>query len=109
MALDPFDPLRVGRPGTDDPVQFFLEGTDLRQVRLAVVAVVAGGLVAAEAFHRRQHAALELVVVVGVQQVVLAVVLVLQHRLHPAQTGGELLAGGSAFVAATIGVAPQFR
>ena len=105
MALHAFDPLGVGRAGTDHPVELFLQGADFRHVRLAVVAMVAGGLVTAQGFHGGQHAALELVVVVGVEQIVLAIVLVLQHRLHLAQTLGKLLAGCGAFIGATVGVA----
>ena len=109
MALHAFDPLGVGRTGTDHPVELFLQGADFRHVRLAVVTMVAGGLFAAQGFHGGQHAALELVVVVGVEQVVLAIVLVLQHRLHLAQPLGKLLAGRSAFVSATVGITPPVQ
>ena len=70
-----------------------------------MVAVITGRRCTTEAFHGGQHATLELVIVVRVEQIVLAVVLVLQHRLHLAQALGELLAGSGAFVGTAVGVA----
>ncbi|MNL88072.1 hypothetical protein D3C87_2175730 [compost metagenome] len=63
-----------------------------------MITVITGRHFAAEAFHRREHAALELVIIIGVEQVVFTIVLVLQHRLHLAQTLGELISGRGAFV-----------
>jgi hypothetical protein len=59
----------------------------------------------ARSLHRRRHAALELVVVVGIQQVMLAVVLVLHHRLHCRQPLLEQLPRRLALFARAIGIA----
>ena len=59
-----------------------------------------------EVVHRRRHAPLELVVVVGVEEVVLAVVLVVDHRLHPAKAGLEHRVLRGALRLAAVRVAP---
>ncbi len=64
MALGPFDPFRIRCARAYHPVQLFLEGADLRQVGLAVIAMITGGLLPAEAFRSGEHAALKLVVVI---------------------------------------------
>ena len=56
--------------------------------------------------HRGAHAALELVVVVGVEEVVLAVVLVVHHRLHAAESSLEQRVLGRALLrAGAVGIA----
>ncbi|MDT4840593.1 hypothetical protein FQZ97_744210 [compost metagenome] len=81
VPFHPGDPLGVGRAGAHHTAQLLLEAADARQVGLAVVAVVTGDLFPAQGLGGGEHAALELVVVVGVEDVVLAIVLVLQHGL----------------------------
>ena len=70
-----------------------------------MVTVVTGRRLTAQAFDRCQHASLELVVVIGVQQVMLTVVLVLHHRLHLPQALRKLATGRRTFIGAAIGIA----
>ncbi|MNP69352.1 hypothetical protein D3C76_1654350 [compost metagenome] len=69
-----------------------------------MIAVITGRGAPTEAFRRRQHAPLKLIVVIGVEQVVLAVVLVLHNCLHLAQATGEVLAGRRSFIGCAVGI-----
>ena len=69
-----------------------------------MIAVIAGRLFTAQAFDRCQHATLKLVVIVGVEQVMLTVVLILYHGLHLAQALSKLATGGGAFITGAIGI-----
>lgn len=57
VALHAGDPLGVGGAGAHHPAQFLPQGADARQVRLAVVAVVAGDRLAAQGLGGGEHAA----------------------------------------------------
>ena len=60
---------------------------------------------AAQGLHGRGEAAHELVIVVGIQNIVLAVVLGLRHQIDVLEALGEIAARALAFGAAAIGVA----
>ena len=60
---------------------------------------------AAQGLDGGRHAALELVIVVGVEKVVLPVVLVLHHRVGLGESGGEIVARGLAVLPRPVGVA----
>lgn len=70
-----------------------------------MVVVVDGRALAAEMLGRGAHAPLELVVVVAVEQIVLAIVLVLDHGFDRAQTLLEKAALRLSILAGTVGVA----
>src|SRR5260370_41292817 len=53
--------------------------------------------------HREREAALKLVVIVAVEQVVLAVVLVVEHRVGAGEAGFEEAAPGLALAAGAVG------
>ena len=89
VAHDAGQPFGVDDARPHDAADFLIQGADHRALNARVVVVVDGGGFALQVFHRRRDAALELVVVVGIQQVVLAVVLVLDHRLGLGQAGLE--------------------
>ena len=76
------DPLRVHGARADHARHLFAQGADARRPGVAEIAVVQRGGRAGQRLHGGGHAALELRVVVGVEQVVLAVVLVVQHRVE---------------------------
>ena len=63
------------------------------------------GLATREVSHGRGEAALELVVVVAVEQVVLAIVLVVQHQLDACQPTRQLAFGGNSLDPAAVGMA----
>src|SRR5690606_7549906 len=87
------------------PTDLLGQGADAWRQRIAVVAEQDRRLNATQMAHCRCHAALELVVVVGIKQVVLAVVLVLHHRLQLAETLGEALALRLAVYLLAVGIA----
>src|SRR6478752_5247275 len=70
-----------------------------------MVVVVDRRPTAAELFGRRRHAALELVIVVAIEEIVLSVVLVLHHGLDGAQALLEDATLCAALVACAISVA----
>src|SRR5689334_2792016 len=88
MAHHAGEPFRVDDPGADDAADLLLKRAYARRLRARMVVVVNDRRGPGEMAYRRGEAALELVVVVAVEQVVLAVVLVLHHRLG----GGEPVA-----------------
>ncbi len=78
---DAGQPFRVDDARADDAADLVLERADHRPLGPGVVVVVDDRRPAGQVLDRRRGAALELVVVVRVEQVVLAVVLVLHDRL----------------------------
>ncbi len=70
-----------------------------------MVVVIDRGHVAARLLHGGGQTAFELVVVVGIEQVVLAVVLVVQHGLDRAEPRLEQRRRGNAAGARAIGIA----
>ena len=85
VALDACQPLGVDHARAHHPCHLFGQGAHPHRAGHAEVAVVQGGQRARQQLHRGPHAAVELVVVVGIQDVVLAVVLVVQHGLQATQ------------------------
>ena len=82
VALDPVDPLRVYRTRTHDPSDLFLKRSNPRSLRPGMVVMVDDRLLSAQLLDRSGESSLELVVVVAVEDVVLAIVLVLDHRFY---------------------------
>ncbi len=70
-----------------------------------MVVVIDLGPDTRDMFDRRRHAALELVVVVAIEQVVFAIVLVLHHGLDRAQAFLEQPAFRLALLTCSIGIA----
>src|SRR4029077_17675445 len=73
------DPPRVGGADAHDPADLFAQGTDLRPVGRRVVVVVDRRPVAGQMPDGERKPALELIVIVTVEEVVLAIVLVVQY------------------------------
>ena len=91
---DPGDPARVGGAAAHDPADFLAQGADARPVGLRMVVVVDRRGAPGQVPDRDRQAALELVVIVAVEQVVLAVVLVVQYRVGGGEAGFEQAALG---------------
>ena len=85
VALHPCDPAGIQEARADHLVELPAEGPYTRTFRPGVVAEPDGRTLPPQCRYRCTQPALKLVVVVGIQQVVLAVVLVVQHRVHRAQ------------------------
>ena len=105
VAAHAGDPLRVGHARAQHAADLLRQGAQARRGRIGVVAAIHPRLLAAQVAHGRRHAALELVVIVGIEQVVLAVVLVVHHEIDAGQTPREVLAGLGAVVLLAVGVA----
>ena len=71
------NPLGIGDAGAYHAADFLSQGANPGRLRIAVVAMIDGRVAAAEVPNGRHHAALMLVVLAGVQQVMLAAVLIL--------------------------------
>ena len=88
------NPAGVENPAAQHLVEFPLKPVHLGPAMAGVVAKPEGRGLALQAFCCRTEAPLELVVVVGIEQVMFPVVLVVQHHLHLAQPGFQPLAIG---------------
>ena len=88
------DPAGVENPAAQHLVEFPLKPMHFGPAMARVVAKPEGRGLALQAFCCRTQASLELVVVVGIEQVVFPVVLVVQHHLHLPQPGFKPLAIG---------------
>ncbi len=109
VPLHPLDPLRVHHARSDDPADLFIEGANHRAFGAGMVVVVDRAIASLQRGHRRRRAAFELVIVVGVEQVVLAVVLVLHNGLGLTQPCLEARAIAHAFHARAICIATPFK
>src|SRR5258708_17077436 len=81
VALDGFDPFGVDYARAIDPQSLFAKIANLRRVRTRAVAEVRFRLSPGKRPDRRDHAAVKLEVIIGVEDVVLAIVLVGQRPL----------------------------
>src|SRR5690606_30167920 len=104
VALDPGDPFRIDDAGAHDAGDFLLQRARERAFGAGMVVVPGGGAAAGEGFGGGDEATLELVVVVAIEQVVLAIVLVVDDGLDVGEAGGEALALGHAGGLRAIGV-----
>src|SRR5450830_13185 len=98
MALDAVEPLRIDDARAEHAQGFLLQIADLRARRVMAVAEIMARLLAGQRANGRNHAAVILQVIVAVEDVVFAVVLVMQGHLHARQTSAE----GVALVAALL-------
>jgi hypothetical protein len=105
VAHNPGDPFRIDHARPHHPGDLFLQSAHLGALGPGMVVVVDAGPAAGKVAHRHGEPALELVVVVGIQQVVLPVVLVVDHRLDPFEPSGEEILFRPATGARPIGVA----
>ena len=107
VALHALDPLGVHHPGPDDAADLFLQRADDGPFGARVVVVIDRALLALQHLDRRGGPSLELVVIVAVEQIVFAVVLVLDDGLDLAQPLAQPVVIGGAFPRA-IGVSAPF-
>ena len=103
VALDAFQPLGVDGPRPHHARDLFAQRADARRTGHAEVTVVQGGIVAAQVLDRDRHAALKLVVVVRIQDVVLAVVLVVHDGVNATQALLKRIRRGLAMFILAIG------
>ena len=75
MALHGLDPFGVDDTGAHDAGDLFFERADLEVFRPGRIEVPGGGLYARKGFDGSREPALELVILVGIEQIVLGVVL----------------------------------
>ena len=104
VALHAVDPFGIDDAGADDAGDLFLQGADHRAFGAGMVVMVDDRGLAAQGLDRRGGAAFERVVIVAVEEVVLAVVLVLDDGVGLAQPGFERGAGVGAVGAVAVGV-----
>ena len=79
VAHDPGDPARVGGAAAHDAADLLAQGTDARPVGCRMVVVIDRDRAPRQMPDRDRQPALELVIIVAVEQIVLAVVLVVQY------------------------------
>ena len=89
VALHGGNPAGVEHPAAQHLVEFPLEPVQPRSPMTGMVAKPKGRGLALQGFSCGAQAPLELVVVVGIEQIMLAVVLVVEHHLHLGQTPFE--------------------
>ena len=76
----------------------------MQQRRVGRIAEELAGVVAGERAHGGYHAAVELHIVVGVEDVVFAVVLILGGDVNGGETGAKFADGADAVLLAAVGV-----
>ena len=86
MALDAGDPFRVHDARSHDARNLVLERADDGALGTRMVIVIDQGPLAARFLDRGGHAAFELVIVVGIEEIVLAIVLVVNDGLDGLQS-----------------------
>src|SRR5258708_31192460 len=84
---DTGDPARVGGATAHDPADLLSQAADARSVRLRMVVVVDRRVAPRKAANRGGETAFELVIIVAVEQIVFAIVLVVDDGVG----GGESL------------------
>ena len=82
-AIDPF---RVAGAPADDTADFLAKGADHRTLRQRMVIVIDRNIAARQMRHRRRQPAGELVVIIAVEDVVFAIVLIVQHSIRGGET-----------------------
>src|SRR5262249_2526597 len=92
VSLYARDPFGIDDTGTDDARDFLLERPRQRPFGAGMIVVVGGRPATHQRLSRHREAALELVVIVAVEQVVLAIVLVVDDGLDVGEARGEALA-----------------
>ena len=105
MAADAVDPLGVDDPRAEDAQRLLFEVAHVRPRRIGRVAEVAPRRRSRQRANGGDHAAVELQVVVRIEDVVLAVVLVLGGDLDAREHGLEARPGVDAVLVARVGVA----
>src|SRR3954465_9081580 len=100
---DPGDPARVGGAAAHHPADLLAQAADTRPVGLGVIVVVDRRRASREVPHRQRQPALELVVIIAVEQIVLAIVLVVQHRLGLGEPRFEQVTLRPALAAGAVG------
>ena len=81
VAFHTCDPFGVDRARAHDAGDFFLQRADDGPFRAGMVVVVDFGKLAGSVFGSRCHSAFKLVVIIRIEQIMLAVILVVQNRL----------------------------
>ena len=80
MPHDAGEPFRISGPAAHDTGDFLIERPDDRPFGTGMIVVKGSRRLAAQGFHGRGKTTLELIIVIGIKQIVLPVVLVLDHR-----------------------------
>ena len=104
VAHDTGEPFGIGSPAANHPRDLGLQPTNLGRFRPRMVIVVEGGQMTAGSLHRRSQATLELVIVVAVEQIMLAIILIMNNGLNPSQQPVELFGLESGRGGAAIGI-----
>ena len=104
VAHDPGDPARVGRAAADDAADLLAQAADARRLGPRMVVVIDRRGPPRQLPDDQRQPALELVVVVAVEQIVLAVVLVVHDRVGGGEPGFEHRPLGPALGAGAIGI-----
>jgi hypothetical protein len=86
MSLDAFDPFGVDDARTVDTQRFFAEVTDLNCFWAGAIPEVGFGLCTCQCANGRDHSAVELKVIVRIEDVVFAIVLIVQCHLNGLET-----------------------
>ena len=85
VPFHPIDPFGVDHARPHDLRDFLFQRPRHRPLRPRVIVVIGRRLASRQRLRRRDQSALELVVVVRIEQIVLAIVLVVHHRLDVAE------------------------
>ena len=100
-----FDPFRIDDAGTDDARDLVIQRAHDRAFRARMVIVINAGLGAGLHADSRGQPAFELVIVIRIQQIVFAVILILNNGLYCAQARLEQVLFRGTFGTCPVGIA----
>ena len=89
VALYPCDPLGIDHARAHDPGNFLVKSAHNRAFRPRMIIVIGGGFLAGGGFDGGAEAPFKLIVVVGVEEIVLSVVLIVDDGFHGGEAAAE--------------------
>src|SRR5580704_7731790 len=109
VALNARDPLGIDNAAAVNTKCFFFQAADATRFRPRGVSKVSLGILAGQAANRRDHASVKLIVVVGIENIMLTVILIVKRDLDSFQAVREDGARIPSIGISPIGIASPFE
>jgi len=99
-----FDPFWIAGAPANNAANLFCKGTDDRSFGQRVVIVIDGHITTGQVCHGGRKTARKLVVIVAVQNIMLAIILIVQNSISSCEPRLKDIARGNAISVFTIGI-----